>query len=231
LRAEELAGLYPELAALGMGKGCSPALQYKVARLVALSPSIDMACKELRREGIVLDKKTVRRIAEQLGYQLLELRRRELFAWREGSLPVGNEFSGCRVAVQIDGGRVRLRENKKRRKNSQKKKGTRRKFDTPWREPKALVIFAFDERGKMVHKERQPLIDGTLLGPDHLAELVAFHLHRLGVAQAELVVFISDGARWIWDRLEWIERRAGLDPSKTVHGKRPPEPLLTAGVS
>ena len=214
---EEFVGLYPELAALGMGKGCSPALQYKVARLVALSPSIDAARKELRREGIVLDKKAVRRIAEQLGYQLLELRRRELFAWREGWLPAGDEFAGRRVAVQIDGGRVRLRENKKRRKNSKKKKGTRRKFDTPWREPKALIIFEFDEQGKMVNKKRQPLIDGTLLGPDNLAELVAFHLHRLGVTQADLVVFISDGARWIWDRLEWIEQRAGLDSCKTVH--------------
>ena len=86
-RTEQPVGLYPELAALGMGKGCSPALQYKVARLVALSPSIDAARKELRREGIVLDKKTVRRIAEQLGHQLLELRRRELLAWREGWLP------------------------------------------------------------------------------------------------------------------------------------------------
>jgi hypothetical protein len=214
---EQLVGLYPELAALGIGKGCSPALQYKVARLVALSRSIDAAREELRREGIVLDKKAVRRIAEQLGQQLLELRRRELFSWREGWLPAGNEFAGCRVAVQIDGGRVRLRENKKRKKNQKRKKGTRRKFDTPWREPKALIIFEFNEQGKMVKKERQPLIDGTLLGPDHLAELVAFHLHRLGVAQAESVVFISDGARWIWDRLEWIERRAGLDSSKTVH--------------
>jgi hypothetical protein len=115
--------------------------------------------------------------------------------------------------VQIDGGRVRLRENKK----GKKRKGRRRKFDTPWREPKALIIFEFDKRGKMMNKQRQPLIEGTLLGPDHLAELVAFHLHRLGVAQAELVVFISDGARWIWDRLEWIERRAGLDSSKTLH--------------
>ncbi len=215
--SEQLAGLYPELAALGFGKGCSPALQYKVARIVALSPSIEVAHKELRREGIVLDKKTVRRIAEQLGHQLLELRRRELFAWREGWLPAGNDFAGRRVAVQIDGGRVRLRENKKRRKHGKKKKGTRPKFDTPWREPKALIIFEFNEQGKMVKKDRQPLIDGTLLGPDHLAELVAFHLHRLGVAQAESVVFISDGARWIWDRLEWIERRAGLDSSKTIH--------------
>src|SRR3990172_21555 len=192
-------------------------MKYKVARLVALSPSIAVAQKELRREGLRLDKKAVRRIAEQLGSELLELRRRELFAWRAGWLPAGSDFVGRRVAVQIDGGRVRLRENKKRKKHSPQKKGTRQKFDTPWREPKALIIFEFNDQGKMVKKERQPLIDGTLLGPDHLAELVAFHLHRLGVAQAELVVFISDGARWIWDRLEWIERRAGLDSSKTVH--------------
>jgi len=215
--SEQLVGLYPELAAFGFGKGCSPALQYKVARIVALSPSIEVARQELRREGIVLDKKTVRRMAEQLGQQLLELRRRELFAWREGWLPAGNDFAGRRVAVQIDGGRVRLRENKKRKKNSKKKKGARQKFDTPWREPKALIIFEFNEQGKMVKKGRQPLIDGTLLGPDHLAELVAFHLHRLGVAQAEMVVFISDGARWIWDRLEFIEKRAVLDRTKTVH--------------
>jgi hypothetical protein len=215
--SEQLVGLYPELAALGMGKGCSPALQYKVARLVALSPSIAAAHKELRREGIKLDKKAVRRIAEQLGQQLLELRRRELLAWRGGWLSAGNEFAGRRVAVQIDGGRVRLRENKKRQKSKNRKKGSRPKFDTPWREPKVLIIFEFNEQGKMIKKERQPLIDGTLQGPDHLAELVAFHLHRLGVARAESVVFISDGARWIWDRLAWIEKRAGLDRSKTVH--------------
>ena len=215
--SEQQAGLYPELAAFGFGKGCSPGLQYKVARIVALSPSIAVARKELQREGIVLDKKTVRRIAEQMGLQLLELRRRELFAWNAGWLPAGNDFAGRRVAVQIDGGRVRLRENKKRKKNGKRKKGARQKFDTPWREPKALIIFEFNEQGKMVKKERQPLIDGTLLGPDHLAELVAFHLHRLGVAQADLVVFISDGARWIWDRLEWIERRVGVDSCKTVH--------------
>ena len=159
---EQLVGLYPELAALGIGKGCSPALQYKVARMVALSPSIEAARKELQREGIVLNKKAVRRIAEQLGQQLLELRRRELFAWRDGWLLPGNEFAGRRVAVPLDGGRVRLRENKKR------KKGTRAKFDTPWREPKALIIFEFNKQGKMIKKERQPLIDGTLLGPDHL---------------------------------------------------------------
>ena len=214
---EQQAGLYPELAALGFGKGCSPALQYTVARIVALSPSIEVARKELARQGVRLDKKTVRRIAEQLGMQLLALRQRELLAWQAGVLPAGSEFTGRRVAVQIDGGRIRLRENKKKTKKRRRKRGRRSKFNTPWREPKVLTIFEIDRRGKMVKKHRQPLIDGTLLGPDHLAELVAYHLHRLGVASAELVVFVADGARWIWDRLDWIERRAGLDPSRAVH--------------
>ncbi len=214
---EQQAGLYPELAALGFGKGCSPALQSTVARIVALSPSIAVARQELARQGIALNKKAVRRIATQLGAQMLALRQRELLAWRAGQLPAGSEFAGRRVAVQIDGGRVCLRENQNRQQKQRRRKGQRDKFHTPWREPKVLTIFEIDERGKMTKKHRQPLIDGTLLGPDHLAELVAYHLHRLGVAQAKLVVFASDGARWIWDRLDWIERRAGLDPSRTVH--------------
>jgi hypothetical protein len=106
-----------------------------------------------------------------------------------------------------------MRENKKSPK--QRKKGQRRKFATPWREPKVLVIFAFDAQGKM-KKLSQPLIDGTLLGPDHLADLAAWHLHRLGAAKAEVVVFLSDGASWIWDRLDGIIARAGLDPSRTI---------------
>jgi hypothetical protein len=206
-------GLYPELAALGVRHGSCPALQSLVARTVALCPSIEAARKELRRQGVVLDRKTVRRIAEQLGTEFLAWRRRELVGWRMGLRPAGDELAGKRVAVQIDGGRIRLRENKKR--SGKRRKGQRRKFKTPWREPKAVIIFTFDERGKMT-KKRQPLIDGTLQGPDHLAELVAWHLHRLGAAKAKTVVFLSDGATWIWNRLDWIIARAGLDKSKAV---------------
>lgn len=212
---EEVVGLYPELAAFGFGKGCSPALQYKVARTVALSPSIEAAREELRRQGVKLDKKTVRRLAVQLGEQLLEIRCRELMAWRSGELPMGDEFAGCRIAVQIDGGRIRMRESKKQQRK--RKKGQRRKFDTPWREPKVLTIFEFDERGKMTKKKRQPLIDGTLLGADNVMELAAYHLYRLGAARAKQVVFISDGAQWIWDRLDGVVKRAGLDNEKVQY--------------
>lgn len=210
---EQAAGLYPELAALGVFKGCSPALQYRVARAVAWCPSMEVARKELESEGIVLDRKTVRRIAEQLGIQLLTLRQRELAAWRQGELLPSRRLAGKRIAVQIDGGRVRLRKNKDLPK--QQPKGQHPKFTPEWREPKVLILYEFDERGRMKQKDAFKLIDGTLQGPDHLAELVAFHLHRWGASEAEKVVFVSDGAPWIWDRLDWIEKRAGLTSSQT----------------
>jgi len=48
---EQQAGLYPELAALGIRHGDCPAVQALVARTMALCPSIEMARKELRRQG------------------------------------------------------------------------------------------------------------------------------------------------------------------------------------
>jgi len=40
--------------------------------------------------------------------------------------------------------------------------------------------------------------------------LLAFHLHRLGATAAEVVTFVSDGAPWIWERLDWVQQRVGL---------------------
>jgi hypothetical protein len=54
-------------------------------------------------------------------------------------------------------------------------------------------------------------MDGTFLGPDAMAELVAVHLQRLGAARAASITFVADGAPWIWDRLPTIVRLAKLD--------------------
>lgn len=143
----------------------------------------------------------------------LAWRRREVLAWRLASTPAGDELARCRVAFEIDGGRIRIRENKKSAKK--RKKSQRMKFSTPWREPKVLVIFAVDRDGEM-KKHRQPLIDETLLGLDDLSKRAAWHLYRLGAAKAEAVVFLSEGAFWIWDRLDGIIGRAGLDRSRMV---------------
>jgi hypothetical protein len=211
-RGREGSGLYPELAAYRISEGCSPNLQAEVSRLVGLMP-IEPARAELARRGLELDEKAVRRIAEELGAQMLATRTRDLMRFRAGDLPVGTEFAGRRVAVEIDGGRVRVRTVIKTMRVGGKRK--RKPFRVEWREPKVVILFPTDAKGRMV-KGSRPVIDGTLQGPDVLIELVAFHLHRLGAARALVVTFAADGAPWIWARLDWVIARVKLDPARVV---------------
>jgi hypothetical protein len=211
-RGREGSGLYPELAAYRISEGCSPNVQAEVGRLVAQLP-IEQARAELARRGLELDEKAVRRIAHELGAQMLASRTRDLMRFRRGELPSGDEFADKRVAVGIDGGRVRVRTVVKKTRVSGQTK--RKKFRVEWREPKVVILFETDEKGWMV-KGSRPVIDGTLQGPDVLIELVAFHLHRLGAAKAKLVTFAADGARWIWARLDWVIARAKLEPARVV---------------
>lgn len=211
-RGIEGSGLYPELAAYRISEGCSPNVQAEVGRLVGLLP-IEQARTELARQGLELDEKAVRRIAEELGGQMLATRTRDLMRFRAGELPAGNEFAGKSVAVGIDGGRVRVRTVVKTIRVSGKRK--RKKFRVEWREPKVVILFEVDKKGRMVRGSR-PVIDGTLQGPDALIELVAFHLHRLGAAQAQVVTFVADGAPWIWKRLDWVVAQVKLDPYRVV---------------
>ena len=120
-------------------------------------------------------------------------------------------MAGQHVVAQTDGGRVRIRTQVE----TTKRKGVkhRRKIRVEWREPKLLILYLSDRKGRML-KGTRPWIDGTMNGPDHLMELMAFHLHRLGAARAKAVSFVSDGAPWIWNRLDWVIGRAGLDPKR-----------------
>ena len=214
-RGREGAGVYPELAVLGFSEGSSPALASRVARLSALLPSFQVARDELARDDVSLNIKEVRCIALQQGLELLATRLSDLQRYRDGLLPRGKFLRGKRVGVAVDGGRVRTRVVVKKKKDKRTGKKRRQKFRTEWREPKLMIIFEMDKRGRMVRGSR-PWIDGTFQGPDECMELLALHLHRLGAADAELVTFLSDGAPWIWDRLEWIEKRVGLKAERVV---------------
>jgi hypothetical protein len=211
-RGGEGGGLYPELAAYRISEGSSPNVQAEVGRQVALLP-IEQARAELARHGLESDEKAVRRIANELGAQMLATRTRDLLRFRRGELPAGEELKGKRVAAALDGGRVRVRTVIKKVRVGGKIK--RRPFKVEWREPKLLILFETDEDGRMA-KGCRPIIDGTLRGPDALIELLAFHLHRLGAAQAKVVTFAADGAPWIWARLDWVIAQVGLEPVRVV---------------
>src|SRR4051812_35921097 len=211
-RGREGSGLYPELAAYRISEGCSPNVQSEVGRQVGLLP-IEQTRAELARQGLELDEKATRRIAGELGAQVLATRTRDLLRFRRGELPAGSEFTGKSIAVGIDGGRVRVRTVVETIRVRGKRK--RKKFRIEWREPKVIILFEVDKKGRMVRGSR-PVSDGTLQGPDALIELVAFHLHRRGAAQARVVTFVADGAPWIWKRLDWVIAQAQLDPKRVV---------------
>ena len=163
--------------------------------------------EELAREGLEINMKAITRITYQCGSGMLALRTDELMQWREGKLPAGKEFAGKRVSVEMDGGRARIRGDLRpvtaaaeatdpglpMRMLRGDRKRPRRTSDAEWREPKLVTIFVHDEHGGM-EKESRAVVDGTFLGPDAIAELVAMHLHRLGAAEAASVTFGSDGA-------------------------------------
>jgi hypothetical protein len=150
-------------------------------------------------------------MARQLGAEALTTRTRDLERFRAGSLPAGRELAGRHAVAQLDGGRVRIRTQVE----TKKRKGLkyRRKIRVEWREPKLLILYIGDGKGRMLRGTR-PWIDGTMKGPDHLMELLTLHLHRLGAARAKSVTFVSDGACWIWNRLDWVIARAALDPKR-----------------
>jgi hypothetical protein len=180
-----------------------------VARHAALLPSFEHAQRELQSHGLNLPLKEVRRIATHLGAEVLTCRKRDLLDYRAGCLPAGQDLAGKRVACCIDAGKSRLRRVTRKQKGKGKNKKQRRRYKTDWREVKLLIIYEIDEKGAKVRTSK-PWIDGTFGGPDEAMELLAMHLHRLGAACAEGVVFLADGAPWIWERLGWVANRVGL---------------------
>jgi hypothetical protein len=201
--------LYPELAVLGIHEGKSAALVDVVARQSALLPSFEHAQRELQSHGLNLPLKEVHRIASHLGAQVLTCRKRDLLDYRNGQMPVGQELAGKRVACCIDAGKSRLRRVTRKQKGQGKNKKQRRRYRTEWRDIKLLILYEIDAKGAKVRTSR-PWLDGTFGGPDEVMELLAMHLHRLGAREAEAVVFLADGAPWIWERVEWVAQRVGL---------------------
>jgi hypothetical protein len=215
-RGREGSGVYPELAVLGIQEGKSPALVREVARQTALLPSYAIARQELAERGLDLDIKEVHGIGKHAGQAALAYRRRELELYRQGKMPAG-AGRGKRFGAMIDGGRTKVRKTTRKQKGEGKSKTQQRRFRTDWREVKQIIVFEMDENGRM-KKGTQPILDGTFGGPDEIMEVLALRLHQVGASQAKVVAFRSDGAPWIWERLEWVIRRLGLKAKQVSRG-------------
>ncbi len=153
-------GSYPVLEGLGIARQATPALQSEVARQTVRGASFEEAHQSLSERGICLNKKSVRRIALHVGSRALAQREGRIDAAGEGEV-LSDEFAGKRIVISVDGGRMRMREGGLR--GPRGKKG-RRRYRTPWREPKLVSVYVIDKKGRKV-KEAPMLYDGNALSP------------------------------------------------------------------
>jgi len=103
----------------------------------------------------------------------------------------GENVAGQRVVVSFDGGRLRVRRNKRGKRT---RKG-RHRFHTDWHEPKLLNIYVVGPDGRP-SRSWAPIIDGTLRGPDAVFALALSYAKQLALSSADKVLFIADGAPW-----------------------------------
>jgi hypothetical protein len=197
-------GVYAGLVLLGIYDRCTPALASEVSLLAAMLGSLAEAQDVLAARGVEVDTKTVRLIAYRYAARARLAQQIERTAFED-------TVAGRRVVISSDGGRLRLRETKR---GPQTKKG-RRRYTGAWREPKVLIVYVVDAEGKQ-ESRFAPFIDATLQGPDAVFALLRTYLQRLEITQADHVLFIADGAPWIWKRVPLLVQALGLAPAQ-VH--------------
>ena len=200
------AGLYAGCVLLGIYERCTPALNSQVGMMAATLASFAETQQMLAEQGNELDVKTVRLLAYRAAERARMAQRMGEYGWQEQ-----DNLSGRRVVVSTDGGRIRLREKKRGPKTG---KG-RTRYHGAWREPKLCVIYVVDEEGRQ-SQQFAPLIDGVLNGPDALFALLTSYLQELHIEEADQLLFVSDGAIWIWNRIAALLQALGI-ASEKVH--------------
>ena len=197
-RADKGKGSYFGLTLLGVCDRTTPALASEVAQLAAALSSFEDARARLRQMGVNL---SIRRIANVAYHFAQRARSRQEL---EG-MGIEGSLAGKRVVISTDGGRLRVAAEQAGPEDQE----GRSRYRTDWREPKLLVIYVVDEKGRLA-QEFAPVIDGTLQGPDEVFRLLEFYLRPLKIDQAKEILFIADGAKWIWQRVTQLWKRLGL---------------------
>jgi hypothetical protein len=195
-------GMYPMLLLWGVHDRCTAAVASEISKLVAMLGSLEEVEQVLSDRGRPLDLKTIRAVAYRFAA-------RARASQRAGGLNWGETVAGRRVVLSTDGGRIRIRTTKRGPKTA---KG-RNRYRTDWREPKLLIIYVVDEKGQMA-RDFLSVIDGTLGGPDAIFKLLEFYLRELRIVTADKILFVADGARWIWNRVGALLRRLGIGPEQ-----------------
>lgn len=189
-------GFCPFLKWLGISEGISPLVWSTIAKYGAIASSFDAARSTLMDWGINVSLKRIERLTYLFGEIGINLRQSKILNLEMGHLSNSNVLKDQRVVIAVDGGRTKIRFNKKGRRSN---KTNRHGFVGEWMEPKLLTIYVVNEQGKKIRTSAIPITnDGTYSGYKEFLKILEMYLVNLGINQAKQVLLIADGAEWIW---------------------------------
>lgn len=196
-------GAHIGLKILGFIGEVNPNLLTQALQAALLAPSYEVASTILKGRGIILDVKALRRLCQLAGSL-------DIGARGQMSLTGEEKLNGYTLVIGIDGGRLRQRRRKRGRKAEDLK---RQGYSAEWKEPKLFTIYLVDNQGEIV-KDFKPLHDATMGDHTALFDLLECYLDNLDLTQLDRIVFCGDGAKWIWNGIEKLCKRKGLDETK-----------------
>mgnify|MGYP001236544326 FL=1 len=194
-------GLYPELYLLGIHDHCTPLLASEIAQAAAALCSLEEARHMMETRGCLLNIKTVRNVTKRFAARARAGQKTDTVV----TMLRAEELKGRRVVLSSDGGRLRIRTAKQGRRT----KKNRARYKTDWREPKLLIIYVVNDDGR-VDSNILPLIDGTLKGTDALFALMHIYLRALNLSSVDQILFVADGAHWIWESIQLARKMLNL---------------------
>ena len=191
------------MVVLGIYDRCTPKLASDASRAVAMHSSLAEAQAQLRSDGIALDIKTLRSTAYRYAA-------RARAAQQSAACGLLDRVTGKRVVVSLDGGRVRVR----RKKRGPKTKKGRNRFHTDWKEPKLLILYVVGDDGRP--SQTGPRSSTARSGDRRRSRPAVVVRAADRPHAADKVLFIADGAPWIWRRLQRLIAALGLSPTQVL---------------
>jgi hypothetical protein len=187
--AERQQGRFPLDAALGLLDSYSPGVARWMCRAAALAGSYQAASQDLLTYGALeIDARQIQRMITQIAPCMSQ--------WREARAPVFNPAAGDIFCVSTDGTGAPMR-----RKELRGRKGKQGKART--REVKVGTVFTHRKPDKPEERPERDYQSTTYIADivsakDFGSRLRAEALRR-GIARAKSIVFLGDGAAWVWE--------------------------------
>jgi len=201
--ADRLLGLRPDSTA-------SPLVQEMCALLVSKMPAEQAEALALRVTGRRLSRSTLAREAQRQGDQALGVRQQLVEApvvapTAQASAGRDQASEPFTLVIQIDAWNIRERDHWGRTKQQRRKDP---KFDR-WHWVYTATCFRLSHRckkGRFKNKLRPIITERSYVatrgGLDALRQQIYYEARVRGLAQAERVLVLADGAVWIWNLVE-----------------------------